>query len=1279
MKLDIYMENRRVDVDADIKLAITYQFSDLSNPTTQTGDYSTTFTLKGTQRNNAIFGQIWRFDRATLLGGAVNTSVYFNASKRTPCVIYVNHEAFKHGYVKLNAIKCTNGTISYEVTFYSEVVNVLRTLKESKLRDLPFPNDLRHTLNAATVRQAWSEGGKEGIFYYLAYIMANNGLYDEFESGKWLTGSFDAPQVADILPSGIELDECAKREYRSYYQRPALRLRGLIELIAEQHGIELDPAFFNAGNPYFAKSVMAMPQYNIMEQQAQQVGAATYPMPNSITYTLNSRGGTVIPNYKADGDAGVFAASYSPTLNLANVLTWKLSPIIEFEYRITANLAVSVPVGTHLKWEDGTWVAPRVRIDTNIENNSITLNMESLGAMTRIAANTEFVVTGGNNNRIAVSRFDASKMYPGYSPGGAEYPQWIPAHGIVDTPVVNERYTSGTVRVFIEQSTGGQEFYLRKAASSSPTSYQVASFLFEFRPITKAPQNQNANPNTYYPASAGFAGSDFALNLSRAIRSGNAVDKRDIIDDEMTQGDFLINYAKLFGLIFYTDGAGTPHLVTRNTFFKEYRVIDWTDKIDHGKAVEQVPIPFDAKYMVLRYQGGDTFYERYYQHQYGVEFAEQRINTGFQFDENETNLIAETPFRNAVMSKEATRVLLTDGKGGMAFKFRRDNKTLPAFFDKENEQRVPSETKYNLLFDAGLEQLSPAQDIGSRIWLTDDVAAMLNDDIGGGQFCWIDTEHYVVQVIGGDKKHLLPETFYPKFTTLTRDGAFAWHLGYPEENYAGWTRSEFPESSTIFANFWRNYLTEVFDIDNRIMTVYVRLTNADIAQFSFANFVKIGHTLWHVNKIEQYDPLGNGTTKVELLRVSSLSAIESAYSNGQRDMSAVEPETYTVSLNLSNVTSSATGTTVQSGGIFRATLTAADGYQFSRVSVIMGDADITGRAFTSADNLSGDILIAGVTGDVTITAYAEAIPAPTYEVVLQLTNLTSSQDDATVKEGDTFAATIVANDGYTLGSMSIVMGGVDITSRTIGGQKVWVPSADNLSGDITIAGVTGDVTIVGAGAAVPVESYITINVYADDDRLTLTNVKGTKYTGMTKTAPTQVRLYYTNTSEAECTITADFNLPGNIVFVRGRPETSPIAAVTATLISVLTPSDYLAANNIEFNEYSDESEGAFIDGDNYYIMILSPVGAATDTGIRGLTAQQQVYAFNGKTSPTRLTSGDNERFTLPADCVALQIQPSDRGLAAEIYGIGKYEGNDNSLVAPAEPAANYGIEMIYVG
>lgn len=963
MKLDIFLENMRLDVDDDLKMSIDYVFSQLSNPTIQTGDGSQTFIIKGTPNNNAVFGQIWRLDRVTLLGGELNTSVYFNASKRTKCVIYINNEVFKRGYVKLNAIKSAKGVISYDVTFYSETVDVLRTLNESKLRDLPFPNDLRHTLNADNIGAFWDKNSGNSeiapLLPYLAYVMANNGIYDEFESGKWLTGSYDNPKIVDILPSGIELDECAKREYRSYYQRPALRLKGLIELIAEQHGIQLDPAFFNDSNPYYANSVMALPQYNIMEQSNSVSGTSSYvdnpdePESPAQTITITDTGAItspILPWYKsADSDDAIFPPHWDNVVNLNAVANRRVQPIVELEFSIQANIETSTLVAGHdylfcaFPWQDNasdgilptvTAISKDRRTDMSLmqqayipDNNYFSyLYREHPNRINDWAGNIinykawlgifDMKDAKVNGYKTVTSVFSPSLTRYFVSTGGFSNPYervytgfnkrhtyWLPLR-FIGQPFTIER--GDYLQFEISVNTGSGKFpqqlfaFYTKASAEGRQEHDVInvkSYIIRVRPITKAPAN-GGNLNEYYPASAGFTGTDITLDLTKNIRSGYAVDKRDIIDDETTQGDFLINYAKLFGLLFYTDRNGTPHLVTRNTFFKNYTVEDWTQKIDHAKEIQQRPIPFDAKYLSLRYQDGGTFYEDYYRQQYETEYGEQRMNTGFDFNENETELIPDILFCNTVMSQESTRVLLQSGNE-VRMCFQKDTKILPALFEKDNNQRVPSDTKFNLLFDNGLHRIVESGNVDDippegRIYLTDDQQEQMlntNESVNGGQYCWIDTEHYIVSKVGGVDHKLFPELFYPKFSTLHASGKFSWTLGLPRENYAGWFESEFPATSTIYANFWSKYIAEIYDVDNRIMTAYVRLTAADVAQFTFAKFVKIGDSLWHVNKIEQFDPLGNGTTKVEFLRVSSADAIDNVYANGQTDMSGEDNTT----------------------------------------------------------------------------------------------------------------------------------------------------------------------------------------------------------------------------------------------------------------------------------------------------------------------------------------------------------------------------------------------------
>ena len=77
------------------------------------------------------------------------------------------------------------------------------------------------------------------------------------------------------------------------------------------------------------------------------------------------------------------------------------------------------------------------------------------------------------------------------------------------------------------------------------------------------------------------------------------------------------------------------------------------------------------------------------------------------------------------------------------------------------------------------------------------------------------------------------------------------------------------------------------------------------------------------------------------------------------------PVTYTITNNLTNVSTNNSTTSLNSGNVYTAILTAADQYTLDSVTVTMGGVDITADVYSN-----GTISIPSVTGDVVITAVA---------------------------------------------------------------------------------------------------------------------------------------------------------------------------------------------------------------------------------------------------------------------------------------------------------------------
>lgn len=67
-------------------------------------------------------------------------------------------------------------------------------------------------------------------------------------------------------------------------------------------------------------------------------------------------------------------------------------------------------------------------------------------------------------------------------------------------------------------------------------------------------------------------------------------------------------------------------------------------------------------------------------------------------------------------------------------------------------------------------------------------------------------------------------------------------------------------------------------------------------------------------------------------------------------------------------------------------------------------------------------------------------PVTMYSITNTLTHCTTNNAATSVASGNAYAATITADTGYTLGTVTVTMGGVDISSTAVSGGAITVPS-----------------------------------------------------------------------------------------------------------------------------------------------------------------------------------------------------------------------------------------------
>lgn len=105
-----------------------------------------------------------------------------------------------------------------------------------------------------------------------------------------------------------------------------------------------------------------------------------------------------------------------------------------------------------------------------------------------------------------------------------------------------------------------------------------------------------------------------------------------------------------------------------------------------------------------------------------------------------------------------------------------------------------------------------------------------------------------------------------------------------------------------------------------------------------------------------------------------------------------------------------------------------------------------------------------------------------YSITNTLTNCTTNNSAKSVVEGSSYSATITANSGYELKSVSVTMGGSPVSVS---------------GGNISIAEVTGDIVITAVVEEIVVEitNYIETVGYTTDTRLSLSSGNTTSASG----------------------------------------------------------------------------------------------------------------------------------------------------------------------------------------
>lgn len=794
-----------------------------------------------------------------------------------------------------------------------------------KMSDLIFPCEksnnpetLDFTINKETVADAWYQ-----IYWHpdykwgtINFAAAYNGIPESLEADKIL---IDKDEYADhftfgntqydLVAAPRELTEWETHDLRSYLQRPMLRVRSVIEACCdpENNGgytVDLDSHFFHGGNHYYEDAWCTLKTIPEMELKSEEehpislsdvsLGSRVYSTKvfpininnvdfsqySNLTLSMNMiLGGDIAtqhtsPNLYTSRD---FANSkYLGTRTDTKWFKYRSSVCVQLVgYDAMGNeIATSDVIELHTKMSDD-WTKTKNPVYGYFKKMSdgryifVDDNGNTVNLRFQLNADSNFYGFG-----LKVTRPFAAKGKWHYK-GGTTY-NWTDykyCRYDDDAPFLygakSESYSAqiswanAATRVALDfrGTKGGASF-------AQAMDYSMGSAKYFIPGITQLSAISKSNP-------------DFL--------SGVFVPKEKLLSMDCTPADFFLSYCKLFGLYIWKEAdTKVIHVMDRNTFYTQ-EVVNLEKYIDRGKTLKITPQIADSRWYDYNVDQIDGEAAKEYKSEYNQEYGNKRVNTNYNFNSDTKDVFNDNIFKSGVDVLEKSIYYkkpvmgvppsLQNGASYSSFTAKSDGleetehsspftygvsglELNEEFSGYDFEKKVQFHSAENKAEDGSMvlgfvDKKITAGD--AEYFITDDmmVMATLSDSP-----CWIATKG----------KHGIPVDQYLDFTRIIVDDTVgrphnithSFDFGNPMVTYIPNTYNT--EDMGIYDRFWRDYVEDMYSVDNRLLKCYVLIQQKPHPEW-LRRFYWFDNCIWRLNKITDWNVTTMDTTVCEFVKV----------------------------------------------------------------------------------------------------------------------------------------------------------------------------------------------------------------------------------------------------------------------------------------------------------------------------------------------------------------------------------------------------------------------------
>ena len=823
-----------VSSHSDFPLAMTFQISDFKDLTSTTGDYSKTFKIPATKNNNNILKHLY----------IPNISVDNKVTDKKSCRILFDNIYSLSGLLQVDGVGGYGETPSYyNCVFYGNNLNWADNMEDTYMNAPELWEDEGENLayNKDSIVATWQhEDCNNSSNSPIVYPITSYGDYNELGNERTI----------QLLDTAYDYNQTGSTDKKGYYGffndgssyetpppvadwRPSVFVKTTLDKIFNSAGYNINSAFMETD--MFKKLVWLLPnfKYNNPDERVEKYSVRSNFI-NGVSMTTGAitSNPATDPTITEDGVQRFYPAAAGGFVGLSNAaedvyLTGEGTQVLDIQslnLTVTLNNSYVDMVNNYVTIEEyGTYKINLNGLESKLARGfKGGSDYEPIDAMqTRVLVEVQTV---GQSSWNIISQ-KTNSLYPLNSSGGTGVNSSTPSStDYVDIPNLS----------FTSYFNKGDKIRLKLGTRMWSSDYNQTFFIWLFF-SSKSTSNFKIELLPHY------------------VEYGQTYDLKDVISADYRQLDFIKGVSHAFNLKMTTDeSTRTVSIEPFDSFYKPYGdAIDWTYKLDRGNQINDKWLESDLK--------------RYFIFKYKSDNEDAKVKTRGEQWFNQIQ--DEYPYWETLPK--------TFKKGESKF----ENPFFAGTYNSKDLDTVSNSAFNDTAFSACLwtENVS-SNDYGRPTKGYDFLPRLLywnkyspNPSNVSSKRAFVQTWANSTGIIsaGVTGSTGLLSTIYPQATMVNRDSTSSPNLAYGNtwvRDYDDVTRvyTAYEEGKGLYDTYYRN-MFESLKRNPRIRTLSINLNVGDIINLDFTKLVYIDGVYWRVNKIIDYMPTKNESTKVELI------------------------------------------------------------------------------------------------------------------------------------------------------------------------------------------------------------------------------------------------------------------------------------------------------------------------------------------------------------------------------------------------------------------------------